>query len=78
MTYPLIDFTCFTWATTGRDAYPFMNPSEASIARAGTMWDMFELTRELHEPRRLRYQHALDRQSIRVPIYCSLITQLLA
>ena len=69
----LIDFT---WATTGRDAYPFMNPSEALIARAGTMWDMLKLTRELHEHRRLRYQHALDRQSIRVQIYLSLITQL--
>jgi len=58
----LIDFT---WATTGKDSYPFMNPSEDLIARATTMWDMFELTRGLHEHRRLRFQHALDRQSIK-------------
>ena len=54
----LIDFT---WATIGRDSYPFMNPSDNTVARAPDMWAMFETTRTLHEERRLRYQHALDR-----------------
>jgi hypothetical protein len=58
----LIDFT---WASTGRDSYPFMNPTEDLIERAETMWDMFKLTRDLHEDRRLRFQHSLDRQNIR-------------
>ena len=58
----LIDFS---WATFGRDGYPFMNPSVDIVADASDMWQMFEKTRDQDEERRLRFQHALDKQALR-------------
>ena len=38
----LIDFT---WATVGRDSYPFMNPTADMMEGAANMWHLLELTR---------------------------------
>jgi len=60
----LIDFS---WATFGRDAYPFMNPTLELVYASRDMWQMLERTRGLHEARRLRYQHARDRHMLLQP-----------